>query len=225
MRFSRYLFLFSIVLFLLAEPSFAQYEYYSDSTTKKDIDNFKNKSSLLNYKRLGISMEMGIGVSGSKSGLGTYTYMAPFLNYRVSPRFRLDVGAVYTQGFNNFHSNEFQNFNGNNSNLSLFARGNYLVSDKLLISGAVYKTFNLNKPQTSDISTQKRSLDNYGIIVGAEYKITENLTIGAQLNFSDRNNNTYPFNSQDNYFGGYQQGYNSNNPFSQSRYHSGFEGW
>ena len=225
MRFSRYIFLFSFVLFLLAEPSFAQYEYYSDSTTKTDIDNFKNKSSLLNYKRLGISMEMGVGVSGSKSGFGSYTYIAPFLNYRVTPRFRLDVGAVYTQGFNNYYSNEFQNFNGNNSNLSLFARGNYLVSDKLLISGAVYKTFDLNQTQTSDLNSQKRSLNNYGIMVGAEYKVTENLIIGAQLNFSDHNTNYNPLYPQDNYSGGLQQGNNPYSPFSQSRYHSGFGGW
>lgn len=225
MKFYKYIFLFSFVLFFATETSIGQIGYHPDSTSKKDITNFKKKPSLFNYKRLGFSMEMGVGVSGSKSGLGTYTYVAPFLNYLVTPRFRIDVGASYIQGFSNNYSNELQGFGRNPSYLSLFARGNYLVSDKLIISGAVYKTFDLNKPQISDLNTQKRTLDNYGIMVGAEYKVTEHLTIGAQLSISDRNTNgCSPF-YQDNSFGGCQQGYNSYNPFGYNRHQPGFSRW
>jgi len=211
--------------FLISGVAAAQTGIQTDSSSASDKPDFKKNTSLLNYKRLGFSMEMGVGVSGSKSGFGTYTYVAPFLNYRVTPRFRIDVGASYIQGFSNNYSNELQGLGSNPSYLSLFARGNYLVSEKLIISGAVYKTFDLNKPQTSDLNTQKRTLDNYGIMVGAEYKITENLTIGAQLTVSDRNTNgCSPF-YQDNYLGGCQQGYNSYNPFGYNRQHPGFSRW
>ena len=224
MKFFNSVILFSFVLLFTSAGSFAQTAYYSDSTSKSGFDNFGNKSSLLKYKRLGVSMEMGVGISGSKYGAGAYTYMSPFLSYRVSPKFRLDVGASYIQGFNNSGINDFY-FGKNPACLSLFARGNYLVNDKLLISGAVYKTFDLTQPQTSDLNSQKRSLNNYGIMVGAEYKVTENLTIGAQLNFSDRNTNYNPLYPQDNYSGGLQQGINPYCPFSQNRYHAGFGGW
>jgi len=211
--------------FLISGVALSQTITQPDSSSASDKLAFKKNSSLLNYKRLGFSMEMGVGVSGSKSGFGTYTYVAPFLNYQISPRFRIDVGASYIQGFRNNYSNELQGFGSNPSYLSLFARGNYLVSDKLIISGAVYKTFDLNKPQTSDLNTQKRTLDNYGIMVGAEYKITEHLTIGAQLNISDRNTNgCSPF-YQDNYFGGNQQGCNPYNPFGYNRQQPGFSRW
>ncbi len=193
MNFSKLIILaFSVLLFSFI-PAAAQIGYYSDkdTTSKKGIEDFEKNSPLFKNKRLGFSMEMGAGVSGSKYGIGSYTYFSPFLNYRVSPRFRLDFGASYIQGFNNFKTNDLYGFGSNQSYLSLFARGNYLVSDKLLISGTVYKTFDLTKPQNSDLNNQKRSLENYGIIVGAEYKITENLTIGAQVNFSDRNSGYY----------------------------------
>ncbi|HOY30505.1 MAG TPA: hypothetical protein PKW80_01375 [Bacteroidales bacterium] len=224
MKFIKSVLILSFVLLFASVGSFAQIGFHPDSTSKSNIDNFGNSSSLLKYKRLGVSMEMGVGVNGSKYGAGAYTYMSPFLSYSVSPKFRLDVGASYIQGFNNSGKNEFY-FGKNPSCLSVFARGNYLVSDKLLVSGAVYKTFDLNQPQTSDLNSQKRSLNNYGIMVGAEYKITENLTIGAQLNFSDRNTNYNPLYPHDNYSGGLQQVINPYSPFSQNRYHAGFGGW
>ncbi len=224
MKICKPFFIFSFVLLFASAGSFAQTAYYSDSTSKSGFDSFGNRASLLKYKRLGVSMEMGVGISGSIYGAGAYTYMSPFLSYRVSPKFRLDVGASYIQGFNNSGINDFY-FGKNPAYLSVFARGNYLVSDKLMISGAVYKTFDLTQPQTSDLNSQKRSLNNYGIMVGAEYKVTENLTIGAQLNFSDRNTNYNPLHPQDNYPGGLQQGLNPYSPFGPNRYHVGFGGW
>ncbi|HNX07078.1 MAG TPA: hypothetical protein PKL96_05805 [Bacteroidales bacterium] len=218
--------LFSFVLFLMTEPVFAQYEYYSDSSSKTDINNFKNKPSLFNNKRLGVSMEMGAGISGSKYGAGAYTYVSPFLSYKVTPKFRLDVGASYIQGFNNSGINEFY-FGKNPAYLSVFARGNYLVSDKLMISGAVYKTFDLNQAQTTDLNSQKRSLNNYGIMVGAEYKVTENLIIGAQLNFSDRNPAYYPgsYYNQNDVSPGFHHGMNPYHGLGGIRPYYGFGGW
>ena len=62
-------------------------------------------------------------------------------------------------------------------------------------------------------------------MLGAEYKITENLTIGAQVNFSDRNTNGCSPYYQDNYFGGVQQGCNPYNPFGYHGQQSGFNRW
>lgn len=226
MKAYRLFFFFLFLLFFVSHETQAQIGFQPDSSKSFNNQTVKKNPSLWKYKRLGVSMEMGVGISGSKSSFGTYAFVAPFFNYRVSPRFRLDVGAIYTQGFNNLSSSEFQGFNGNSSNLSLFVRGNYLVSDKLIISGAVYKTFDLNKPQTSDLSVQKKTFENYGAIVCIDYKISENLTIGAQVNFSNRNSNPYPYNSRDNYFGGFQPGYNQYNPFGfNNRFQSGFCGW
>lgn len=216
----------SLVLLFATAAGFAQTGIQSDSTSKTGIDNFGNNASLLKYKRLGFSMEMGVGVTGSKYGVGSYTYLSPFLSYKVSPKFRLDVGASYIQGFNNTGINEYF-FGKNPSYLSLFARGNYLVNDKLLISGAVYKTFDLNQPQTTELTTNKRTFDNYGVMLGAEYKITENLTIGAQVNFSDRNSNYFPGSDyyQNDFGSGFHQGMNQNNAFGGNRPYSCFGTW
>jgi len=224
MKFLKSLFILSFVLLFASAGCFAQTAYYSDSTSKSGFDGFGNNSSLLKYKRLGVSMEMGMGISGSKCGTGAYTYMSPFLSYRVSPKFRLDLGASYTQGFNNSGINEYY-FGKNPAYLSLFARGNYLATDKLLISAAVYKTFDLNNSQTPELNSTKKTFDNYGVILGAEYKITDNLTIGAQVNFSDRNSNGYfPYDLNQSRDGFYPSCI-SNNPFGRNRCHSGFMGW
>lgn len=226
MKFIKYFLLFSFVLLFASTDSFAQIGFYSDSTSESGMDNHKNNASLLKYKRLGVSMEMGVGISGSKYGAGAYTYLSPFLSYRVSPKFRLDVGASYIQGFNNSGINEYF-FGKNPAYLSVFARGNYLVSDKLLISGAVYKMFDLNKPETSDILSQKKKFNNYGVMLGVDYKITENLTIGAQINFSDRNPYYYPgsYYNQNEFGPDFHQGMNQYNGFGGIRPYYGFGSW
>mgnify|MGYP001477642461 CR=1 FL=1 len=76
-------------------------------------------------------------------------------------------------------------------------------------------------------NSQKKSLNNYGIMVGAEYKITENLTIGAQVNFSDRNPAYYPgsYYNQNDFNQGFHHGINQYHGFGGMRPYYGFGGW
>jgi hypothetical protein len=204
---------------LVSIETHAQSGIKTDSVTSFHNQTIKKNSSLLNYKRMSFSVDAGFGFGGNKYYSGGYTYISPYLSYLVTPRFTLDVGGILQQGINGFNNTEFNSFGGKSTNLLLFARGNYLVSDRLIISGSIYKTFTNNKITNSEFLGNKKSLDNYGISVGMDYKISEHMTIGAQVNFSNGNDNPF-YQSQYSPYGGFQSGFGQHHP-----YQGGFMGW
>ncbi len=220
MKAYKYILVAVVVCLFVSNDIQAQAIHKSDSTTTIANQTITKNTPLWSYKRIGFSVDMGVGVYGSKHNSGSYTYVAPFMSYRFSPKFRLDVGGIYQQAFGGFNNYQGFGLGGNGGNLMLFARGNYLVNDRLIISGAVYKTFDTNKPTNTELINKKNSFDNYGVSVAVDFKITEHLTIGAQINYSNGNNNPF-YQSQNNpYQGGYQTGINTGYPNR-----TGFMGW
>jgi hypothetical protein len=218
MKNHKFLLSFLFLLLLISSEIQAQSVLKSDTTLAFSNQSIRKNSSLLNYKRMSFSVDFGFGFSASKYHSGSYTYISPFMSYLLTPRFKLDVGGILQKGFNGFGSNEFNSFGNNGTNALLFVRGNYLVSDRLIISGSVYKIFDNNKTVNSELFGKKNYLDNYGINLGAEYKISEHMTIGAQVNFSDGNHNPF-YNSYDSPFGMHSD-FRHNRSFG-----SGMMGW
>jgi hypothetical protein len=215
MKSNKVLFSFFLLFLFISIQTKAQSYFRPDTSTSFNTQTIKKNNSLLNYKRMSFSVDVGFGFSASKHSSGAYTYISPYMSYLVTPRFKLDVGGILQQGFNGFNNSEFSSFGGNGTNALLFVRGNYLVSDRLIISGSVYKTFTSNKTLNSEFTNKKNSLDNYGINIGAEYKISEHMTIGAQVNFSNGNNNPF-YNSESYPYGGMQSNFHHNRPFGNS---------
>jgi hypothetical protein len=215
----KFLLPFLLLFFFVSADIQAQSALKTDTTLSFNKQTIKKNSSLLNNKRMSFSVDVGFGYAASKYNSGAYTYISPYMSYLVTPRFKLDVGGILQQGFNGFNNSEFSSFGGNGTNALLFVRGNYLVSERLIISGSVYKTFTGNKTTDSEFLNKKNSLDDYGINVGAEYKISEHMTIGAQVNFSNGNNNPF-YNSYDYPFGGMQSNFRHNRSFG-----GGMNGW
>jgi hypothetical protein len=221
MKHYKILFSTLFLLLLLSGESQAQSAFKNDTLTSFNTQTIQKNNSLLNYKRMSFSVDVGFGFAASKYNSGAYTYISPYLSYLVTPRFKLDVGGILQQGFSGFNNSELNGFGvGNNgTNALLFVRGNYLVTDRLIVSGSVYKTFTNNNTLNTEFPGKKNSLDNYGLNIGAEYKITENLSIGAQVNFSNGNN--YPFYNFGAYpFGGMESNFSRNHPFG-----GGMMGW
>lgn len=225
MKTNRITIIIPVLLLFICKTSFAQI-YYTDSDSVKNhsLSFFDNNISLSEGKRFGFAMEMGMGMYGSKYSSGAYSYISPFLSYKATSRLRLDFGARYFQGFGNFLTNENDGFGYNPSGLSVFVRGNYLLTDRLLVSGTVYKTFDLGPNNLSqDFYGNQRNFDNYGFILGLDYKISEKSVIGIQIDFSSgvgpANN---PFFYQDRHLNGIRPDLYPYEHFGQSRYFTGF---
>ena len=113
-----FLFLFLLVII----KAQAQSGFKTDSTTSFNTQTISKNSSLLNYKRMSFSVDVGFGFAASKYSSGAYTYISPYMSYLVTPRFKLDVGGILQQGFNGFNNSEFNSFGTNGSVVSQRSR-------------------------------------------------------------------------------------------------------
>ncbi|MEI6124467.1 MAG: hypothetical protein WCQ95_12655 [Bacteroidota bacterium] len=222
MKSTKFLFFVALLVVLVVSQTQAQTTIKTDTCTTFANQTIKKNSTLFNYKRMSFSVDMGLGFIGSKYYSGSFMYLSPFMSYLVTPRFRLDIGGTILQGLNNLGSTAFHSFGGNGTTAMVFARGNYLVSNRLIISGSIYKTFDNYKPTNTDLlyNSKKGTFDNYGVSVGVDYKISEHMSIGAQVSYSNGNNNPFYSSPTDPNYNGFQSGFNRGNA-----YRSGFMGW
>lgn len=197
------LFKTSLILFLLhlinVGGVHAQLPSDSNATSVLNSQFPKKNLSLLNANRMSFKLDLGVGfVGGSNSGM--FTYVAPYLRYSLSPKFKLDVGGMVSQGTSSFYSSE--NSPLKSTSMLVFAKGNYLLTDKLTVNGSIYKSFYPNVPLKTDLSN-KYSSENYGFSLGMDYKINKKMSFGAQIIMSKGNINNYLIHSQPNLFGGF----------------------
>jgi hypothetical protein len=166
----------------------------AQTATTDDYYNSSNGSSklkLLSPDRVSASMSAGAGVSFLNSSKSTAytTFIAPKIGYQLTPKFKLNIGLMhYTMTGNTFmmmNRNEAL-YNPNNAAVSgnlLFVEGQYQLSKRLIMSGAVMydaNGFNANKQ------------DNYkAASLGLDYKVSEHSSIGFRATISQGNGNYY----------------------------------
>ena len=146
-------------------------------------DNFND--SLLSRK---ISYTLTTGasfISTTGTGKGTSFFISPALNYNFSPKLNLNTGLVITQ--NNYSLPVFAYRNENNNIVThsepipdqnvFYAIGNYQLSKRFVISGALVSTFPGNE------STQNYGRNNSfkSVSMGVSYKINNNISFGADV--------------------------------------------
>jgi hypothetical protein len=179
------------ILLVISVTLFSQDKPKEDSTIVKN-DNVKTFKPVqaLKTPRLNYSMELGAGyVSGGNLFSGTYTNIAPSINYLVTPKLKIEVGGIFSTGNTNFSQNSVikpgTNLSLNTNQYFVYTQGSYSLSNKLVVSGSFYTTLNSNK------STQINPyfLDYKGMNFGLDYKIGKNMSIGAQIRLSNGNNN------------------------------------
>jgi len=161
---------------------------------------FIGKPGLLPYnpdKKMSVRLEMGttFGVgSGNSSLFGVY--VAPHISYKVSPRFRVNMGVQVTNSnFINYYNPYFgeytRTFNQNVTQAFLYAEGEYLVNPRLLVTAKGYKEIaTFSDPK---INPRALDMDGGGVSVGFNYKITENFHFGAEVGVSKGNSLYDPF--------------------------------
>ncbi len=142
--------------------------------------------SPINKMQPQIKLEMGsyyssAGQYGSLFG----TYIAPHISIPVNERLRINTGI-------NLVYNQFTE-NPENESLAIWAppssvyiEGEYLLNPNLIISGTVYKEFTLNPltPGGEQLNPRAFNYEREGFIIGAEYRINNNMFIEARFEMS-----------------------------------------
>ena len=148
-------------------------------------------------KKVSFRLEMGtsFGVS-SRQGSLFGVYVAPEVSYRISPKFNVNFGAMirnsnFINYYNPYGFEHTSVFDNNLTQTFIYVEGEYQVNDRLLINARAYKEIaRFDKDLQPAINPRALDLDNSGVSVGFDYKVTDHLHFGAQVSF-DKGNSPY----------------------------------
>ena len=183
------------------------------------LDNQYTRPGSEDLQLMKVDVQLGTSFSSSFSGNPMMlSYIAPTLNFNISPRFNLSVGGVilnnHTSALNQFipGGTEQDILPGRfNSDFVLYASGNYIVNNKLLVYGSAYTSkFSANNYSPFRINSSSFQKNHYDrFTLGAKYKLSNTFTIGAQVEYSDGLN---PYYNRFNNYG--QSSFGSRNLYS-----------
>jgi len=186
----------SLSLFLaLSISAFSQY-YYSGLSTSFNMPRTQyvvdSTTGNLLFKPgdFGFTMQVGTGFAGNFKGNSSFnTYVSPALAYNVSSRFRLKAGVTV---FNNFgdpyysgYDNYYSPVMNSGTTTSVFIQGDYLLSNKFMLSGAFYKDFNAFNSNISD--PRLKTPESKGMILNLNYRPARNFEINASFEYGNGN--------------------------------------
>ncbi|MEE4178458.1 MAG: hypothetical protein V2I46_13210 [Bacteroides sp.] len=149
--------------------------------------------------------------------------LAPHFKWNPSQRFSMMVGSVFSTGqfSGNAASTPFGLFQGEAmygvmsqrlfSN-TVYAFGAYQLSPRLTITGGSWMEHNNYQYFQPNMNNQAFNLNPRGVMMGFDYKISENFRFGAQFNVSQGYNPYNPFNST----GAFQRGFFPTSPFQRN---------
>ena len=128
-------------------------------------------------------------------GSGFSTFLSPTLTYPVSKKFMASGGfsiintSLY--GFKPYYSfPEERSYSGNITQAMLWVSGQYLLSDRVTITGTAYKTIDIFGEKLRNSSFYKNNPQ--GVYLNIGYKISDNMHIEAGFGYS-RGSKGYSF--------------------------------
>ena len=177
----------------------------SDSLTSSSSSPRKTDKRFVPGK-ISSGMELGTYFT-SFSGYGSSfsTYISPYISYPVNSRFRINAGMTIVNsslfGIKPLYPmNQENSLNGNIISALIYVSGDYLVNERLKISGTLYKEINLfNSVPGRNSFTDQNAQGGY---MKVDYKVFENFYIEAGF--------------------GYSKGVNPYNPYGGFPYSNGF---
>ncbi len=193
--------------FLLAGQTGNTGYYNSDSAfiVKEDQSEF-DKEEIASYiaeKKMKFGLDVG-AFAGYSSYSGEFfgTYISPKVNYRLTTKFSLTVGGTIVNSYGSLYyypstESSFNNPQANFTRSFLYASGAYKLTERLIISGTVYKE--INAFNQNPYGSESNSNDYQGMIMGVDYKIGEHFFIQGQIEIS---NDPYSQYHQPGSFGG-----------------------
>ncbi len=137
---------------------------------------------------IGFTMQAGTGFAGNFKGNSSFsTYVSPALSYNISPRFRLKAGVTVFQNFGDPYYTGYDGYYSpvmnSGTTTSIFVQGDYLLSNKLMLSGAFYKDFNAFNSNISD--PRLKTPESQGMILNLNYRPTQNFEINASFEYGN----------------------------------------
>ncbi|GEM_PF-5252913 len=146
------------------------------SKQEKEINRNEQLSPINNNSKLSYQIDLGSSFSTSKTfGNSLSFYTAPQIKYKFTPKLNLSAGLMLINtSVSNYYLAEKQGKSNFNQTF-LFTGFDYQASEKLKIYGEIMYGLN-NSPHTIINNNSQ-----YYLRFDAEYKVTENFSIGLRI--------------------------------------------
>ncbi|WP_157433385.1 hypothetical protein [Adhaeribacter aquaticus] len=142
-------------------------------------------------------LHYGLSMGSQFSRFGSAFYMQPSVMFPVNKRFQaftsLNIITAYGTNHNGFYG---EASNGGapirNQHYIVNVGGNYLVNDRLNITGSIWRDLSKMPMQNNTVNLFS-PMGSSGMQFRAHYKVTENFSISGGIRYSDGNgyNNLY----------------------------------
>ncbi len=191
----RNLYVFILVVFLGPVLAFSQ-EQVRDSYSMHKSNNHQSNGLFSSTPDLGL--ELGSSFSTGFGGSLFTQSIAPNLRFSNNQNFSLILGSVIST------SNTGSMMSGVGPNVSampdrfmsttIYALGAYSVNPRFTITGGTWVERNNFNMMQNQMNPQAFDLNARGMMLGMDYKITENLRFGAEISVSNGYNPFSPMN-------------------------------
>lgn len=154
----------------------------------------ENKATAPDAPKISAPRKLSYGLSAGTQFsrlFGTATYLEPSVMFPVTKRFSAYASLNMVTSFGaNYFTNGSEAFPGyyasqRNQRFILNAGGNYMVTDRLNLTGSVWR--DLSKNQLPSAVNLLMPGGTNGMSLRANYKVTENLSVSGGLRFSNGN--------------------------------------
>ncbi len=178
---------------------------------------------ILEIPKTDFGFQLGTSFTTAFGGSSLFSQsFAPHFQWNPAQRFSLVVGSVFSTGqfsgaggFSPFGLVPVADagmmpqrlFSG-----SVYALGAYQLNERLTLTGGTWFERNNLQMAQPQMNPQAFNTNPRGMMVGFDYRVTENFRFGAQLNVSQGYNPFNPFNQ----FGGFNRGGFAPSPFPRN---------
>jgi hypothetical protein len=188
----RFLIFILISLFCFVKTAYSQEEQMENDPDQLEVvveeEEAMKELNDVNPKRLQTHMEVGTSFTYSPHNFyGPSIYAAPSLSYLVTPRLTLSVGFAVERSNLYLMESEAANNDGMlpMTRAYLFARGTYMLTSKLALSGSVYKTIN-DVPRRENVY-YPYNYNYQGMSLGLNYKFNNSFSVGFHVSTQSGN--------------------------------------
>jgi hypothetical protein len=148
----------------------------------------ERKPSMLSMPTNRVSYGLSMGASFG-NGFGA-TYIEPSVRYQLSPRLRAFGSFTYVTGMPQLYSDftpeghTIMRRTSPGNQYIVNAGADYLVNDRLILSGSVWKDFS-NVPAANPAYNNFRTPGRQGMDFRATYKITDHFSVTGAMRYSN----------------------------------------
>jgi hypothetical protein len=151
---------------------------------------------------IGFTTQVGTVFGSNFKGSSSFgAFVSPAIAYNVSSRFRIKAGVSVSNIYGDPHYAGYDYYSpiiSTGTTTSLFVQGDYLLGNKIMLSGAVYKDFSsLNKHVTDP---GYKVPESQGVTLNLNYRPTQHIEINASFEYGNGNRSSlqspfYPWRS------------------------------